>query len=99
MKQYLRKLIPQSLYDWMRRKKYQSEINRENRYQNEKLLYFSSTFNDDRNSLLASLTIVSHVLEKGITMPNRRYGFGFERVRDIIDLCNYVIKKYGINFI
>lgn len=30
---------------------------------------------------LYSLLIVSHVLEKGLTMPNRRLGFGQERVR------------------
>lgn len=99
MKKYLRKLIPQSVYDWMKRKKYQKEINQENKYQNNKLLHFSSTFNKDRNTVLATLTIVSHVLEKGITMPNRRYGFGLERVRDIISQCNGIIEKFGHNYL
>lgn len=99
MKKYLRTLIPQSLYDWMKRMIYQKEINQENKYQNNKLLHFSSTFNKDRNTALATLTIVSHVLEKGITMPNRRNGFGFERVRDIISRSNKIIEKYGHNHV
>ena len=99
MKQYFRKLIPQSLYDWMKRMKYQKEVNRENRYQNEKLLHFSSIFSENRNTALATLTIVSHVLEKGITMPNRRLGFGYERVRDIIERCSGIITRYGADFV
>lgn len=79
----------------MKRMKYKKELVNEDRYQNGKLLRFSSTFSRDKNSMLATLTIVSHVLEKGITMPNRRYGFGYERVRDIIERCDIVIKQYG----
>ena len=44
---------------------------------------------------LYSLLIVSHVLEKGLTMPNRRLGFGQERVRQVLDLCQHCIEKYG----
>ena len=48
-----------------------------------------------KESQLASLMITSHVLEKGITMPNRRLGFGYLRVRGIIRQCNDCIDKYG----
>ncbi len=99
MNEFLRRLIPLSIYDWMKRMRYQKEINQENKYQNNKLLHFSSAFNKDKNTALATLTIVSHVLEKGITMPNRRYGFGFERVRDIISRCNEIIERYGHNYV
>ena len=44
---------------------------------------------------LSSLLVISHVLEKGITMPNRRLGFGYERVRLVIERCNFCILKYG----
>ena len=37
-----------------------------------------------RESALAVLLVDSHVLEKGLTMPNRRLGFGQQRVRNII---------------
>ncbi len=48
-----------------------------------------------KDSDLSSLLVISHVLEKGITMPNRRLGFGYERVRLVIDRCNYCILRYG----
>lgn len=44
---------------------------------------------------LSSLLVTSHVLEKGITMPNRRLGFGYERVRLVIEKCRSCISKYG----
>lgn len=99
MKQYLRKLIPQFIYNRLKRIWYFRDINKENRYQNNKLLSFSSTFSKDRNTALATLAIVSHVLEKGITMPNRRNGFGYERVRDIVDRCNVIIRDYGKEYV
>lgn len=95
MKQYLKRLVPQQLFQWLKRKKYQKVLNIENNYQNSKWLHFSSIFRDDKQTSLATLTIVSHVLEKGITMPNRRLGFGQERVRDIISRCNHIIQDYG----
>lgn len=50
-------------------------------------------------SKLATLLVTSHVLEKGISMPDRRYGFGYERVREIIKMNNSVIKNFSENHI
>lgn len=58
----------------------------------------SSSIRDEK-SVLSGLMVVSHVLEKGITMPNRRLGFGFERVRHIIISCQYAIQCYSENHI
>lgn len=41
------------------------------------------------------LLIMGHSMEKGITMPNRRYGFGYGVVRLLISLCNEYQTKYG----
>lgn len=57
------------------------------------LLYSGDS--ETKESQLASLMIASHVLEKGVTMPNRRLGFGYLRVRRIIRQCNDCISKYG----
>lgn len=38
-----------------------------------------------RNRWLASMRVRCHILEKGLTMPNTRYGFGQSRIIDIID--------------
>lgn len=49
-----------------------------------------------RQSLLSSITIDYHVLEKGLTMPNRRLGFGKDRVRHLISLLNRCSREFGI---
>ena len=58
-----------------------------------------SSLGSTEKSDLASLLITSHVLEKGITMPNRRLGFGYERTRNIIHRCKSLIDKYSADHI
>lgn len=41
------------------------------------------------------LLVIGHGLEKGITMPNRRYGFGYGVVRLLISLCQEYRAQYG----
>lgn len=41
------------------------------------------------------LLIMGHSVEKGITMPNRRYGFGYGVVRLLISLCKEYQAMYG----
>ena len=53
----------------------------------------NSWFSNERRDL-ADLLIISHVLEKGITMPQRRFGFGYARVRFLIERCKECIKSY-----
>lgn len=47
-----------------------------------------------KESDLAQLFVVSHVLEKGLTMPERRLGFGQSRVRMLLEMLNSYIQKY-----
>lgn len=58
-------------------------------------LRYSNSFRNDKTTLSSSLLISGHVLEKGITMPNRRLGFGYDIVRGLIKNCNDYISKYG----
>lgn len=41
------------------------------------------------------LVVAGHILEKGITMPNRHYGFGYGVVQLLIQMCNDYIRHYG----
>lgn len=71
-------------------------------YFNENLYWFwmeltNCSIIPNEKSELANLMIKSHVLEKGITMPNRRLGFGYDRVRALITWTNEAIKKYSSN--
>ena len=95
----IKALIPDVFFQWLKRNKYKRIIRSESRYQEDLLLHFSSTFRDDLASNLSLLMIESHVLEKGITMPGRRLGFGTPRVLDIIDKCNCIIKEWGAEYV
>ena len=95
MKKFLKNLVPQQFLLWLNKKKRTHELNRINRYNNQRMLTFSSTFAKDRNADIARLMVESHTLEKGITMPGRRMGFGQDRVLSIIANCQTTIKRWG----
>lgn len=48
-----------------------------------------------KESELAVLLVDSHVLEKGLTMPDRRLGFGQPRIKNLIRITNEYISNYG----
>lgn len=54
-----------------------------------------SSITHSKSSCMAGLLIDSHVLEKGITMPERRMGFGLDKVRNLLIACNNCIIQYG----
>lgn len=62
-------------------------------------LWHSYSVKRNQKENLAELMVANHVLEKGITMPGHRLGFGYERVRNIIDKCGKYIKDYSPNHI
>ena len=78
MKKYLKIIIPNCILRWYKIRKNLPELNQEIKFIKNKIILFSNTFVRNKQSLLASLLVVSHVLEKGITMPERRLGFGYE---------------------
>lgn len=46
---------------------------------------------------LGTIALRSHVVEKGLTMPNRRYNFGAANLQELIQLCNdYITKGYNV---
>lgn len=62
-------------------------------------LWHSYSVKRNQKENLAELMVANHVLEKGITMPGRRLGFGYERVRSIIVRCKRYIREYTQNHI
>ena len=64
-------------------------------YNIQRQMKFSSTFNDNKEARLAALMVMSHVLEKGITMPERRMGFGQPRVRDLLRHLDDIVSRWG----
>lgn len=55
-------------------------------------LKYTSTFCNSIETMLFELNIASHILEKGITMPNRRLGFGLQRVEDVIKRVDTLVR-------
>lgn len=49
------------------------------------------------DSAIATLAASYHVLEKGLSMPNRRLGFGRERLLFLINECQRFYKEYGLH--
>lgn len=49
----------------------------------------------NRDDLENRLLVGGHIIEKGITMPNRRYGFGLGVVQLVQSMCNKYIDRYG----
>ena len=62
-------------------------------------LWHSYSVKRNQKENLAELMIANHVLEKGITMPGRRLGFGSEIVRSVINKCKKYIRDYSPNHI
>lgn len=91
----LKRFLPDTLLVWIRKKRTYRLLNKINRYNNRRAFLFSGTYVDNRNADLAKLMIESHTLEKGITMPNRRLGFGQDRVCSIITKSKAIIKRWG----
>lgn len=53
------------------------------------------TYEDSEAKLLANIIRNYHVIEKGLTMPERRLGFGKERLENLIFDCQKYIKQYN----
>jgi nitroreductase len=54
---------------------------------------------DSANSefILSEIILHYHVLEKGITMPDRRYGFGLENIKELCELIIKYNNTFGCN--
>lgn len=48
-----------------------------------------------RENAIASIVMQYHVLEKGLTMPNRRLNFGHQAVLYLADSCEHFLRTFG----
>lgn len=99
MNSFVKKLLPHSFFKIIRLFSYSFKMMPIDFYWFKFDLLHSFTNARTEKAELAELLITSHVLEKGITMPKRRLGFGYERVRSIIKRCNKAIKRYSENHV
>lgn len=88
MKVFARKLIPKQLRMWrMTYLTFGADIQK---------YYKSLGYNDD--NLKSNIIMICHVIEKGLTMPKPRLGFGEERVINLCDLLyRYEEQGYDVS--
>lgn len=98
MKKILKKFLPQSCISFGKILINSFQLWPEYNYWFWRDLKNSSLIRNEKSDLFG-LMITSHVLEKGITMPQRRLGFGLDRVRAIIKRCTECIHLYSENHI
>lgn len=99
MKYLLKKVLSERLLIFLRRIRLFFPMFFRHMHEMYRELCYSATFRSDKTSDLSRLFIKTHVLEKGLSMPDRRLGFGMERIHDIIQESNKSIKKYGDNHV
>jgi len=60
------------------------------RYDAERYIKYSSAFYklDSSDKLIGSIVAEYHIIEKGLTMPETRLGFGIEVMKTLIEHCN-----------
>lgn len=75
--------------------KLKASLRKETKKWNQFELKYSSSLLKDEKTSLSWLMIKTHIIEKGITMPERRMGFGYDRIRPLIRKCKQVIKLYS----
>ena len=64
-------------------------------YDQKRFLEFSGVFAmKSRERSLALIIALYHIVEKGLTMPNRRFTFGVAVLRDLMKLINEFVIKY-----
>lgn len=98
MKKIIVSLIPSSLKKRRRNILSYIRVLRASLYDFNRYINYSSTKGlDTKKGLISKIIMEYHALEKGMTMPDIRYGFGMNRVSGLINLCNRYSNKYNSN--
>lgn len=82
--------------EWRRRRLFRRRVKLCFDYDSEHFIRYSGWDGQKtRNMERAEIIISYHILEKGLTMPNRRKGFGRQKVSDLIQQITDFCNKYG----
>lgn len=98
MKKIIRKVLPKKLWQKLAfiklvasgMKFYYYDLIRHSKYSS---IFFQFDSQDKYDNLIS---VYTHILEKGIVMPNMRIGFGEIKVRGLIEICEDYAKKFDV---
>ncbi len=99
MKQLILDILPRSLSfklksitnKYRARKAYDEDFKRFYKYSN------TYETNKNKDQLLALIIARYHVIEKGLSMPDMRLGFGKQALLDLIEFCQRYARQYNIS--
>lgn len=98
MKELIKRIIPQK---WVERHSaYKLKRRYSQHFTHDTLRYhtYSGLWGSTcEQHLLGRISLRAHVVEKGLTMPDMRLGFGKENLLDLVRLCNIYKDKYNSN--
>ena len=95
MKETLKK-IKRHLVSWLLRFRMKREAARAFHYDKKQFIQNAGALHlDRRDAAIAEIVMGYHVLEKGLTMPNRRLGFGKGALLHLINLIRQFESRFG----
>jgi nitroreductase len=98
MKSILKKLLPLSVYNFVRERARYNRLKKSFDYDLNH--YFKYSMNLDDNSegkLISRIILDTHVIEKGLTMPDTKLGFGSVRLNILMDNVSLFVQRYNIH--
>ncbi|HQA75252.1 nitroreductase family protein [Flavobacterium sp.] len=98
MKAFLKKIIPVSILNKRHKNFVVKRLSQFFKYDEDLFFKHSSIWKKDvQSKQIGVIVLLYHVIEKGLTMPNMKLGFGKEKLIQLIDECNSYHLKYDIS--
>ena len=94
LKSTLKRILPNELLILREKYIYRRTLKLWNKFWNNRALKYGD-ISKSKEALAALILAEAHVIQKGITMPNRRLGFGLEKARSLIHHLNEYIQHYS----
>lgn len=94
----LKRFLPKFIFNLIRDKYRYNRLKKSYMYDlNHYYEYSMSKENISKQKLISKIILDTHVIEKGLTMPDTRLGFGYERLIVLIKNIIGYIKRYNCN--
>lgn len=99
LKSAIKSVTPNILLNWWRKYQEKKNINYYYNYDISRYITHSNSFNrwDNPEKLIGQIVAEYHVIEKGLTMPDMRLGFGQLVLNDLISHCDLYALLFDIN--
>ena len=95
IKQIIKKFLPKKISLFIQKRRFVQWVKQGFLYDYYRYMQFSDNIHSDSSTkLIGKIIREYHVIEKGLTMPERRLGFGKDRIISLCNICIRYIKMY-----